>query len=102
MRSRVCGLALTTLLAAPAAHAQNPSVTVSVDAAANHRSISPRIYGVHFAGSATLLDLNATVNRYGGNSAGRYNWLQNIDNRGVDFYFASIPYGAPVTGGEFM
>ena len=76
----------------PAAHAQNPPVTANVDAAANQHPISPLIYGVHFADTATLLDLGATLNRYGGNSSGRYNWLQNVDNRGRDWYFESIPY----------
>jgi glycosyl hydrolase family 44/Calx-beta domain-containing protein len=80
------------LCVVPAAHAQNPPVTVNVDAAANQHPISPLIYGVNFGDTATLSDLGATVNRNGGNSTGRYNWLQNIDNRGVDYYFESIPY----------
>lgn len=74
------------------------ATTVSVDANANARPISPLIYGVHFADTATLQDLNATVNRFGGNSTGRYNWQANIDNRGADFYFESIPYGDPTPG----
>jgi hypothetical protein len=101
MRSRLSAFALAALLVAPAAHAQNPSVTVSVDAAANQRPISPLIYGVHFAGSAALLDLNATINRYGGNSSGRYNWVGNIDNRGGDYFFKSIPH-FPRTSAAYM
>ena len=92
------GLA-AALAIAPAARAQNPPVTVSVDANASQHPISPLIYGVHFADTATLQDLNATLNRYGGNSSGRYNWLQNVDNRGVDYFFESIPY-ADHTAGE--
>jgi hypothetical protein len=84
---------LAALLAvAPAAYAQNPPVTANVDAAANPHPINPLIYGVNFADTATLLDLGATLNRHGGNSTGRYNWIQNIDNRGADWYFESIPY----------
>ena len=71
---------------------------ISVDAGANQRPIDPRIYGIHFGGTAALNDLNATINRYGGNSSGRYNWQQNIDNRGVDFFFESIPYADPTPG----
>jgi len=91
------GLALC-LLWAPAAQAQNPPVTVSVDAAANQHPINPLIYGVNFGKTASLGDLGATLNRFGGNSSGRYNWLQNIDNRGVDYYFESIPYLDPTPG----
>jgi hypothetical protein len=99
MRPRSCwGLALC-LLWAPAAQAQNPPVTVTVDAGpGTEHPISPLIYGVHFADTGTLTDLGATLNRYGGNSSGRYNWLQNIDNRGVDWYFESIPYLDPTPG----
>ena len=53
------------------AHAQ---VTVNVDVTANRKAINPLVYGVHFADTPTLQDLNATVNRWGGNSSGRYNW----------------------------
>jgi hypothetical protein len=88
-----CLLALPAVLAAATpAQAQNPPVTVSVDAGASQHPIDPLIYGVHFADTPTLVDLRATLNRYGGNSSGRYNWLQNVDNRGVDYYFESIPY----------
>jgi len=98
MRQRSFFALAAILVVAPSAHAQNPPVTVSVDAAANQHPISPLIYGVHFADTPTLLDLKATINRYGGNSSGRYNWMQNIDNRGVDFYFESIPYFDPTPG----
>src|SRR5687768_16660877 len=87
-------IALTLAALVPAgAFAQNPPVTISVNAAADRHAISPLIYGVHFADTATLLDLNATVNRLGGNSVGRYNWQQDIDNRGADYFFSAFPYG---------
>jgi hypothetical protein len=92
MRLRSVVALLGLLAVASAAEAQNPPVTVSVDASANQHPIDPLIYGVHFADTPTLLDLGATLNRYGGNSSGRYNWLQNVDNRGVDYFFESIPY----------
>ena len=78
--------------AAVPVRAQNPPVTVSVDTSTNRHAINPLIYGVHFGDKDVLLDLNATLNRYGGNSSGRYNWEQNVDNRGVDYFFESIPY----------
>ena len=93
MRPR-CSFGLAAfLLVASNAQAQNPPVTVTVDAGpGTQHPINPLIYGVHFADTPTLVDLGATLNRYGGNSSGRYNWLQNIDNRGADYYFESIPY----------
>src|SRR5579872_5608155 len=41
----------------------NPAVTVSVDASANRHAISPQVYGVAFASTAQLSDLNVPVNR---------------------------------------
>ena len=83
------------LVCSSLAHGQ---VAISVDAAANQHPIDARIYGIHFGNAATLADLNATINRYGGNSAGRYNWQQNVDNRGVDWFFQSIPYPSAAPG----
>lgn len=68
------------------------SVTISVDANANRRAINPQIYGVAHAGAAQLTELNAPLNRSGGNNTTRYNWQQNADNRANDWYFQSIPF----------
>lgn len=83
---------------APAAllQAQNPAVTVSVDASADRHPIDPRIYGVAYGDAATLSDLRAPVNRLGGNNTSRYNWQVNADNRGSDWYFESIPFANTV------
>src|SRR5688572_22790326 len=70
--------------------AQNPSVTITVDARAGRRPIDPNIYGVAHATTAQLNDLNVTLNRHGGNNTTRYNWQLNADNRGNDWYFESI------------
>jgi hypothetical protein len=95
MRLHPAVLLATLLACAGLAEAQ---VAISVDAAANQHPIDPRIYGIHFGSAATLNDLNATMNRYGGNSSGRYNWQQNVDNRGIDYFFESIPYADPTPG----
>ncbi len=68
------------------------AVTISVDANANRHPINPNIYGVAYATTAQLLELNAPLNRSGGNNTSRYNWQQNADNRANDFYFESIPF----------
>lgn len=78
---------------------QNPTATVTVDAAQNRRAINPAIYGVAYATTAQLDELNAPVHRSGGNNTSRYNWQINADNRGFDWYFESIPE-ASATAGE--
>jgi hypothetical protein len=92
---RFClGIALAFGLAAPV----GAQVTVSVDAGADHHPIDPRIYGVAFADPAALQDLNATLNRWGGNTSSRYNWQHNIDNRGADWFFESLAFNPDVPG----
>jgi hypothetical protein len=68
------------------------SVTISVNAALNRRLINPLIYGTAHASTAQLAELNAPLNRSGGNNTSRYNWQLNADNRANDFYFESIPF----------
>jgi Glycoside hydrolase family 44 len=86
------------LISAITAFAQNPAVTITVDAAANRHAINPNIYGVAFASTDALNDLNAPLNRNGGNNSSRYNWLQNADNRDQDWYFESIGDTSSVAG----
>ncbi len=80
------------------AFAQNAGVTVAVDANAGRHAINPNIYGVAFATTAQLSDLNVPINRYGGNNSSRYNWQLNADNRDQDWYFESIPDASSVAG----
>ncbi|HTH97689.1 MAG TPA: glycoside hydrolase family 44 protein [Stellaceae bacterium] len=67
------------------------AVTVDVDATANRHPISPLIYGVNFASSEELDDLNAPINRSGGNSTSMYNWQLKARNAGKDWYYESQP-----------
>jgi len=69
----------------------NAPVAITVNAALNQRPISPLIYGVAFATSNQLAELNSPLNRSGGNAETRYNWQLNAHNRGADWYFESIP-----------
>jgi hypothetical protein len=74
-----------------AAHSFSQSaIAIAVDANANRQPISPFIYGVNYGTAANMLDLNATINREGGNPATRYNWSLNADNRAWDWFFESI------------
>ncbi|SRR5579884_352791 len=70
--------------------AQNPAVTIAVDASAGRHPISPYVYGLAYATTSQLNDLNVPLNRQGGNNTSRYNWQLNGDNRGNDWYFESI------------
>ena len=85
-------------LHATAAQAQNPPVTISVDANVNRRPIDPNIYGVAHASTAELTDLNSPLNRNGGNNTTRYNWQLNADNRGNDWYYQSIADSSATAG----
>jgi hypothetical protein len=86
------------LLLGPAARAQNPGVTISIDVNAGRHWIDPNVYGVAHAGAADLSDLNVPLNRNGGNNTTRYNWQQNADNRGNDWYYESIADTSAVAG----
>jgi hypothetical protein len=84
-----------------ALHAQNAAVTINVDGAQNRHRINPNIYGIAFGSTADVSDLNAPLNRYGGNAATRYNWQINASNRAEDYFFESI--GEPSsTPGELV
>ncbi len=69
----------------------NSPVSISVNAQANRTPISPLIYGVAFATSNQLADLNFTLNRMGGNNETRDNWQINAHNLDADWYFESYP-----------
>ena len=85
----------------PAAYvtvAGNIPVAINIDAQLNRHAISPLIYGVAFATSNQLRDLNFPINRSGGNSETRYNWQLNAHNHGADWYFESIDDGSAIPG----
>lgn len=94
------GLELLELRLAPAgARTEGPELPpqqapvpqiISINATASVHAINPNIYGTAFASTAQLLDLNAPLNRSGGNATTRYNWQANASNRAADYYFESI------------
>jgi hypothetical protein len=86
------------LLAPWPALAQNPAVTVDVDANLDRHPISDDVYGLAYAEPAVLADLRIKLHRLGGNNTSRYNWRLNADNRGRDWYFQSIAYGSATPG----
>jgi hypothetical protein len=76
----------------------NAPISILVDAQSHRQAISPMIYGVAFASSNQLLDLNCTMNRSGGNSETRYNWQANAHNLAADWYFESYPDASSTPG----
>lgn len=74
----------------------NASVHVTVDVLSNRHAISPLIYGVSFPPDTNYItDSGATLVRWGGNAATRYNW-QNFDtNAASDWYFSNRTAGNP-------
>jgi hypothetical protein len=80
-------------------------IVVEVDALRNRHPISALIYGVSFASSNELKELNATLNRSGGNASTRYNWQLNAANRGADWFFINTAESSATPGdsaGEFV
>ncbi|MFC5470961.1 glycoside hydrolase family 44 protein [Cohnella suwonensis] len=70
-----------------------PGVKVSIDSAANRRTLSEGIFGVNFedmpSNGASTMDF--PIKRWGGNQMTRYNWQLDTTNRGGDWYFLNIP-----------
>jgi hypothetical protein len=86
------------ILTSGASPVTNIPVAITVDAQLNRHSISPQIYGVAFASSNQLSDLNLTMNRSGGNNETRYNWQINAHNLDADWYFESYPDSSATPG----
>ena len=89
------GVLAAIAIASPVAQS---GVTIATDAASNRHPINPNIYGVAHATNAQLTDLGSPLNRNGGNNTTRYNWQQNADNRGSDWYFESIADSSAMAG----
>ncbi len=76
----------------------NALISILINANSNRLAISPMIYGVAFATSNELQDLNFTMNRSGGNSETSYNWATNAHNLAADWYFESYPDASSTPG----
>lgn len=91
---------MTFLLIALSRSVCAQTAVVAVDATADQKPIDPAIYGLAYATPAQLLDLRVTAHRRGGNNTSRYNWEQNSDNRGSDWFFQSIAYASATAGAD--
>ena len=71
------------------------SVHVTVDVLSNRHTISPLIYGVSFPPDTNYItDSGATLVRWGGNAATRYNWKNFDTNAANDWYFSNRTAGS--------
>jgi hypothetical protein len=95
-----CGCLLRTARTESAPAAPAVVVRIAVDVSRDRHPIDPRIYGVAFAGKEALDELNAPLNRNGGNATTCYNWKLNAANRANDWFFESIAEDPPVLGGS--
>lgn len=86
-RTTLALAAISLVLTSSPALAQ---VTVSVDASADLKPISPLIYGVNFP-TVEQLQSGLTAARWGGNSTTRYNYTNDVRNTAADYYFENIP-----------
>ena len=68
---------------------------LSIDASAGRHPISDEIYGINYADEQLAADLRLPVRRWGGNAASRYNWQNDTQNTGSDWYFENIPSDNP-------
>jgi hypothetical protein len=87
-----------TLVAGAVVPGTNAPAAITINAQANRTPISPLIYGVAFASSNQLADLNFTMNRSGGNNETCYNWQINAHNLDADWYFESYPDASATAG----
>lgn len=76
------------------------ATVVTIDANADRHPISPLIYGTNFATAEQLEELNAPLNRRGGNATTRYNWQANATNHASDWYFESLAEESGTAGDD--
>lgn len=69
------------------------AATATVTLGKPAHDISPHIFGVNWGSAKALTDLGATGNRWGGNRTTKYNWKDDIDSAGSDWFFLN-DYGA--------
>lgn len=98
--SRFILLAIVAFLCCRVATVEaDTTAMITIDATADRHAIDPRIYGLAAASEAQLTELNAPLNRWGGNTSSRYNWKLDCDNRGADWFFQSVASSKTLVAG---
>ena len=60
--------------------------------------VSPYIFGANWDEISKLVDMGVSVRRWGGNRTTKYNWKQDVDSAGSDWYYLNdegVPKGTP-------
>jgi hypothetical protein len=98
----------TTESSEPASVQVNPvpptpaAATVTLGTPAH--AISPHVLGVNWGPQKTLRDIGAGGNRWGGNRSSKYNWKDDIDSAGSDWFFLNdygVEPGTPETSKSY-
>jgi hypothetical protein len=69
------------------------AVAATIELGKPAHDISPHVFGVNFAPRGSLAHLGPGGNRWGGNRTTKYNWKDDIDSAGSDWFFLN-DYGA--------
>ncbi len=83
-------------LSVPLAVKAKAAVKVSFNPA--RHAISPYIFGTNWGPASSVADLGVTVRRWGGNRTTKYNWKDDVDSAGSDWFFLNgyaKPPGTP-------
>ncbi len=92
----------------PVAMQVNPlppaAATATVTLGKPAHEISPHVLGVNWGPAKALKDLGAGGNRWGGNRATKYNWKDDLDSAGSDWFFLNdygVEPGTPETAKSY-
>ncbi|HMJ51290.1 MAG TPA: glycoside hydrolase family 44 protein [Polyangiaceae bacterium] len=77
-----------------------PALAATVKLGAPAHEISPFIFGINWGSASSIKDIGATVRRWGGNRTTKYNWKNDVDNAGVDWFFLNDYSKPPQTPEE--
>jgi hypothetical protein len=75
-----------------------PAVSAKVTFSAATHEISPYVFGTNWGPPSSVKDLGVSVRRWGGNRSTKYNWKDDLDSAGVDWFFLNDyakPKGTP-------
>jgi hypothetical protein len=70
-----------------------PALPATVELGATTHDISPHVFGINGGSLSDLRHLGPAGNRWGGNRSTKYNWKDDIDSAGSDWFFLN-DYGA--------